>query len=108
MTTTENNKILSELGNKLLEKEEELKKLKEEIETLENQNEDLHEEYDDMLNDVGIDNILKDYLASDILKSIDEVKYNLGYDEYIDSRVSDLQYNQNDLVEEINKLKEEK
>lgn len=108
MTKTENNKILSELGDELLEKEEELKELKEKIKILENENEDLHEEYDEMLNDIGINNILNDYTPSDILKNIDEVRYNLGYGEFIDNRVSDLQYEQNDLEEEINKLKEEK
>ena len=106
--TKPNNEILSELGDKLLEKEEELKRIKDEIEKLENEEEDKHEEYDDMLNDVGIENILQDYTPSDILKAIDEIRYNMGYDEYIDSRVSDLEYEQNDLEEEINKIKGEK
>ncbi len=99
--------ILAELGDEIPKKEQELQEKKDELKSLENEDEDKHEEYDDMLDDVGIENILKDYLANEILKKIDEVRYDMGYDEYIDNQISDLEYEKKELESELNKLKEQ-
>ena len=105
------NSILIELDDNtkqvIKEKLEEIEDLKSKIDSLEN-GED-YESYDNMLDECS--DIIKigslEYYPSNVLKSIDEIAYNIGYYEYIDNEITDLKSQIDDLKEEIEDLKKE-
>ena len=90
-----------EKAERINELKEQIKEKKERIESLENG--DDYDNYNDMLDDcspiVKIGNL--EYSPSYVLKNVDEIAYNCGYNEYIDSEISDLNSEIEDLESEI-------
>ena len=60
---------------------------------------DYHDEYDDFLDD-SVEGCFN-FSASEILKNMDPIAYSIGYDVYIDSWISDLEYELEELESKI-------
>tara|TARA_Y100000310_G_scaffold309683_1_gene354053 strand:+ start:939 stop:1259 length:321 start_codon:yes stop_codon:yes gene_type:complete len=85
------------------ELEQEIKELEEEKEQLENnENED---EYNDMLDDVTGEIRIGSltYSASQVLKSVDEIAYNVGLNEFNDNKISEIETEIDDKKKELEK-----
>ena len=82
----------------------EITELKERIENIENGDE--YKAYDEMLNDCyPITKIgCCEFEASRILKELDEIAYNVGYNDYTDSCISDLETELEDLETELKEV----
>jgi len=83
------------------EKCEEINALKELIEKTENDT----DAYDEMLDDcypIKIGNI--DFCASRVLKELDEIAYDCGFNDYIDETLSELNENLDELENELKEL----
>ena len=79
------------------ENKERIEEIKERIEVLEN-NENI-EEYDNMLDEVGLDTSV--YSASMILKNVDKIAYNCGFNDFNDEELCNL-------TDELQQLEEQK
>lgn len=113
---TEDELTLIRLSNGMTAKQEEIKKKFEKfednlgnIEDLEDGKTDYSDEYDYMLDDcynyfeVGS----MSYSPSRTFKAVDEIAYNVGYDDYVDGKIGDLENECEEIEEEINELEEE-
>lgn len=113
---TEDELTLIRLSEEMTAKQEEIKKEFEKfednlgnIEDLEDGNTDYYEEYDDMLDDCYNDFEVgsMSYSPSKTFKAVDEIAYNVGYDDYVDGKIGDLENECEEIEEEINELEEE-
>ena len=103
----------------VLEETEEIKELKQEIADKEQEIEDLEDwemsdkEYDDFLDDIGgdIDILGIPYCMSNVLESVDEIRYNLGKNEEEDriraEKKEELNNELEDLKQQLEELKNE-
>ena len=94
---------------------EEIEDLKEELELLEDEivlyeemSYEKTDEYDNFLDELGDVTIGSlTYSASRTLKQIDEIAYNCGFNDWADSRITELQEQIDDLNDQISELEEE-
>jgi len=89
--------------------QEGIEELENEIEELEKRKEKVEEDttsYDEMLDETKTDWI-KRYDGGRAFKDIDEIAYNVGFDDYIDEELSEIQDEIDEKTEELEKLKNE-
>ena len=99
---------LDEIDEEISEKAEKIQALKGEIDDIDGGS--LEDEYDDYLDEISGEVKIGSltYNASQVLKAVDEIAYNLGYDEYTDEKKSDIEDAISELEDEIAELDEEK
>jgi len=99
----------NEIKERILELQEEINELNEQKEAIENNEQDKIDEYDELIDDItGLIKIGSlEYTASHVLKNIDEIAYNCGYNDYFDEQLSKLENSIDDLTKELNELEQE-
>jgi len=112
MTNTELEKNLMEarkntLKEEIKEKKEEIEEKKQELKGLED--DDDYDAYDEWLDDIDGDVKIGTltYSASYVLKNVDEIAYNCGYNDYIDFKTRELNDEISTLEDEIKELETE-
>jgi hypothetical protein len=84
--------------------EDEIRCLEEKIKELENnENEEEYDNFLDELGDVKIGSLT--YSASQVLKEVDEIAYNCGFNDFNDERLTELNEELNEKREEPKELK---
>lgn len=99
---------IEEIEDEIQEKTDKIQALKDEIDNIEGGS--LEDEFNDMLDECNQEAKIGSltYSPSDVLKNCDETAYNIGYGEYTDEKISDINDSISELEDEIAELDEEK
>jgi cell division protein FtsB len=87
---------------------EEIDELKQQIDDIENNEDSAVSEYDEMIDEQGVVEVgYITFSPSRVLKELDEIAYNCGYNDYFDERLSELSDEIEGKRKEIDELKKE-
>ena len=104
---TEEQKAEQEDSEEITELKDAIQELKDEIQAIEDREDtDGYDEWlDEVSGEVKIGSLT--YSASQVLKAVDEIAYNCGYDDYVDSELSRLNDELEDKEQELKDLETE-